>query len=158
MSGTRDDARAKAANVTALAFDFGTKKIGVAVGDTSLGLAHPLVTLGGGDERCYAAIAALIDEWSPGVLVVGRPLHADGREHETTALADAFARELGRRFGIRVLQVDERYTSRVAAHALVESGAKRRARRAARDQVAAQTILQAWLDEHRYDPDRLAHS
>jgi len=161
MSGMRDAPRAKAtANVTALAFDFGTKKIGVAVGDTALAIAHPLATIRGDDaSRCFDAIAALIDEWSAGVLVVGRPLHADGREHPTTALADAFARELTRRFAIPVVQVDERYTSRVAAHALAETGAKRRARRAARDEVAAQTILQAWLDEHRHhDLDRLAHS
>ena len=73
---------------TVLAFDFGEKRIGVAVGELAAGIAHPLTTISAADNRSrFAAIAALIDEWQPDMIVVGRPLHTDGSEHEMTARA-----------------------------------------------------------------------
>ena len=151
MSGTRetlDRPTAHAGDGTVLAFDFGTRKIGVAVGNTVIRVAHPLTTIRGEDAaHRFAAIAALIAQWQPSHLVVGRPLHADGSEHEMTARAERFARQLEGRFALPVARVDERFTTRTASEALVAAGVRGRARRAAQDEVAAQTILQAFFDD-----------
>jgi putative Holliday junction resolvase len=121
-------------DATLLAFDFGVRRIGVALGTTRLGTARPLTTIDaeGNDER-FAAIGALIDEWRPDRLVVGVPLHADGTPHEMTARARRFARQLEGRYALPVVEVDERHTTELARTAL-------------RDAVAAQLILQAYLD------------
>ena len=98
-----------------LAFDFGTRKIGVAVGNTVVRVAHPLTTVEGeANAVCLKAIDALVAEWAPGELVVGRPLDGDGSEHEMTARAERFARQLEARFGLPVARVDERFTTRAA--------------------------------------------
>ncbi|MFN7085174.1 MAG: Holliday junction resolvase RuvX [Burkholderiales bacterium] len=129
-----------------LAFDFGEKRIGVAVGDTETGLAHPLTTIAAGDNRSrFAAIAALIGEWRPVCLVVGLPAHADGTEHEVSRLCRRFAQRLEGRFGIPTRLVDERLTSRAAEAALREAGARGKKLKAALDQVAAQEILETHL-------------
>src|SRR6266545_4714582 len=98
MSGTRETQRlppASAGDATVLAFDFGTRKIGVAVGNTMIRVAHRLTTIRGDAPAArFAVIAALIAEWRPSQLVVGRPLHDDGTEHDMTARADRFARQL----------------------------------------------------------------
>jgi putative holliday junction resolvase len=138
---------------TILAFDFGTRRIGVAVGEASTGLAHPLATIA--DERRdarFAAIGKLIDEWRPALLVIGVPTHADGRAHELTANARRFARKLEGRYGIAVAFADERYSTRAAREALAAAGVRARDQRDVRDQVAAQLILQAYLDEQRDRP------
>jgi len=128
-----------------LAFDFGTQRIGVAVGNTLVRTAHPLTIIPGeANASRFAAIAALIDEWQPELLVVGRPFTEDGGEQETAARSDRFARLLGGRFGVPVARIDERYTSRTAAAALDERGVRGRTVRV--DAVAAQIILQAWFD------------
>lgn len=138
-------------DATVLAFDFGTRRIGVAVGNTLTRTAHPLQTIdaANADVRS-AALVALIDEWRPGRLVVGLPVHADGAEHAMTARARGFARGLERRFALPVAFVDERYTSELAGRALAASGRGGRANRGLTDQVAAQMILQSWFDE-RHD-------
>ncbi len=99
-------------DATVLAFDFGTQRIGVAMGNTLTRRAHPLVTIDDerNDER-FAAIAALVAEWRPAALVVGVPRHPDGAAHANTARARRFGRELGARFGLPVHEVDERYTT-----------------------------------------------
>lgn len=129
-----------------MAFDFGEKRIGVAVGETALGIAHPLKTV---DEEAtaprFAAIAALIAEWKPQRLVVGLPCHADGTEHELSRLCRRFAHRLEGRFNLPVDLVDERLTSAEAESLLRDSGADLR-RGGALDAVAAQRILQAWFD------------
>jgi putative pre-16S rRNA nuclease len=131
-----------------LAFDFGTRRIGVAIGDTILGVARPLNTITGvANASRFAAVAALIDEWQPGVLVVGLPVHADGTPHDMTARAERFARQLEGRFGLKVARVDERYTTQGAEDALAASGVRARERAAVRDSVAAQLILQSWFDD-----------
>ena len=137
---------------TVIAFDFGTARIGVAVGSARAGIAHPLGTIvGEANAARFAAIAALVAEWKPALLVVGRPVHADGREHEMTSRAERFARQLEGRFGVTVVRVDERYTTRAAQGALAEAGLRGRRRAAARDAVAAQLILQSWLDAEARD-------
>ena len=135
-------------DATVLAFDFGTRKIGVAVGNTLVRVAHPLATIHGeANAARFAAIDALVAEWGPGALVVGRPLDGDGTLQEMTARAERFARRLEGRYRLPVARVDERFTSRAAATALGEAGVRGRARDAALDEVAAQVILQAWFDE-----------
>mgnify|MGYP002377554671 CR=1 FL=1 len=133
---------------TALAFDFGEKRIGVAIGNLELGLAHPLVTLSNENkEECLRSIARLIKEWEPVLLVVGLPVHADGAEHELTRRSRRFARRLQARFGIRTALEDERYTSISASAALDEASVRGRRQKQVLDQIAAQLILQSYFDK-----------
>ncbi|HEY2816756.1 MAG TPA: Holliday junction resolvase RuvX [Casimicrobiaceae bacterium] len=134
-------------NATVLAFDFGTRRIGVAVGNTLTRLAQPLLTIAAhSDATVMTAIAALVEQWQPRELIVGLPLHADGTPHTMTANADRFALALGDRFGLPVVRVDERWTTETAQDQL---NRERRGRegRAHRDEIAAQLILQAYFDE-----------
>ena len=148
-------ATARASEATILGFDFGTRRIGVAVGNTVTRVARPLTTIGGeANAARFAAIAALIDEWQPGMLIVGRPLYADGSAHEMTARAERFARQLSGRFGVEVRCVDERFTTVAADAALLAAGVRGSDRKGARDAVAAQLILQSWFDEARPDAIR----
>ena len=134
-------------DATILAFDFGLRRIGVAIGTTRLRTARALTTIDVEDNaRRFTAIGALIDEWQPERLVVGLPLHADGTPHEMTARARRFARQLEGRYGIAVVEVDERYTTELARSALRDAGRGGREDRALRDAMAAELILQAYLD------------
>ena len=132
-----------------LAFDFGEKRIGVATGNTLTGAAQPLGTVAETttDGR-FARIGALIREWQPARLVVGRPLHPDGAAHEGTARAERFARQLEGRFGLPVSLVDERYSS-VAAQARLRAQGRGARGRAAQgdDAMAAAIILEQYLSE-----------
>ncbi len=94
-----------------LAFDFGTRRVGVAVGNTLLGRAQALSTVAAIGDARFAAIGKLIAEWQPNALVVGVPFHPDGAEHENTLRARRFGRQLHGRFGLPVHEVDERYTT-----------------------------------------------
>lgn len=133
---------------TLLAFDFGTRRIGVAMGNTLLRRANPLTTID--EEKTgarFAAIAALLDEWHPDALVVGLPSNDDGTPHELTALCRRFANRLKGRFDLPTILVDERYTSLAASAQLDEQGIHGRKQKALLDQYAAQQILQAYFDE-----------
>jgi len=135
---------------TVLAFDFGTRRIGVAVGETRTGLAHPLATITASrDEEWLRAVAALIAEWRPALFVVGLPMHADGVPHAMTARAQRFARKLEREFALPVELCDERFTTQGASDALRESGTHGSERKRVRDRIAAQLILQDYLDRRR---------
>jgi putative Holliday junction resolvase len=130
-----------------LAFDFGRKRIGVAVGSRELGLAHPLATVDAEKTaNRFSSIEGLIREWRPVLLVVGLPVHADGVEHELTRMSRRFAQQLEGRFGIPVVFMDERYTSISASSALREAGVKGKKQKPVLDQVAAQLILQDYFD------------
>ena len=94
-----------------LAFDFGTRRIGVASGNSVTREATPLTVLDGRGDAAFAAIGTLIGDWGPSLLVVGVPRHPDGSAHETTRQAERFARRLEGRFGLAVVRVDERYSS-----------------------------------------------
>ena len=94
-----------------LAFDFGTKRVGVATGNTLLKQATPLRTIALEGDARFDAIAKLIKEWQPAGLVVGVPYHPDGATHENTARAQRFARQLLGRYRLPVHEVDERYTT-----------------------------------------------
>jgi putative Holliday junction resolvase len=123
---------------TVLAFDFGLKRIGVAVGEPELGTAHPLPAV-----AQFSQIERLVEEWSPAALVVGRPTSVQGEPHAMTRQAEDFARRLERRFKLPVARVDERFTS-------VEAESRLRGTRADKkkvDSVAAQLILEQYFDE-----------
>ncbi|MGH8621038.1 MAG: Holliday junction resolvase RuvX [Burkholderiales bacterium] len=129
-----------------LAFDFGTKRIGVAVGDFETRLAHPLATIAAIENRSrFAVIARLVAEWRPARLVVGIPAHADGTEHPVGRLARRFAQRLHGRFGIRTELVDERLTSREAEGLLRAAGARGARLKGGLDAVAAQRILESYF-------------
>lgn len=124
---------------TVLAFDFGLKRIGVAVGNSVIRQAQPLtvVTAATNDAK-FAAIAALLSEWTPARCVVGLPLHPDGAEHEMTLRCRRFANQLHGRFGVGTVLVDERYSS-----AVLEAK-----RGEVIDARAAAIILQQYFDDH----------
>ena len=132
---------------TALGFDFGLKRIGVASGEHLLGIAHPLTTLNAeSNEDRFNQIAKIIDEWKPSTLVVGLPLTLDGEEHEVTLLCKKFARRLDGRFGLPVVMIDERLSSAEASQSLKEMGIGGRKQKPMLDQIAAQVILQSYFD------------
>jgi putative Holliday junction resolvase len=94
-----------------LAFDFGTKRVGVATGNALTRQAQPLRTVTAAGDARFDAIGALIQEWQPSALVVGVPFHPDGAAHDNTERARRFARQLHGRFRLPVHEVDERYTT-----------------------------------------------
>jgi putative Holliday junction resolvase len=120
-----------------LAFDFGLKRTGVAVGNRLTGRATPQPTIRAEGDARWAQVAARIAEWRPDALVVGVPFHPDGAEHENTRRARRFARQLHGRFALPVYEVDERYSSTEA----LAGGA----READVDGVAAAIILEQFL-------------
>lgn len=132
---------------TVLAFDFGERRIGIAVGEHLINNANPLTTIDNeSNEVRFATITQLINEWQPKLLVVGLPLSLDGSETEVTQLCKKFARRLNGRFNLPVIMIDERYSSAEASQLLNETGIKGRAQKAMLDQVAAQTILRSYFD------------
>jgi putative Holliday junction resolvase len=118
-----------------LAFDFGTRRVGVAVGNSMLKQAQPLATVSALGDARFDAIRRLVDEWRPDALVVGVPTHPDGAAHDNTRRAKAFARQLHGRFRLPVHEVDERYTT-VEAMSLGASDV---------DAAAAALILEQYL-------------
>ncbi len=142
------EGRSLPAQGTLLAFDFGTKRIGVAVGNSISCTAQPLVTLQGEENsKRFAAIEGLIRDWQPAALVVGLPCNDDGSPHEMTQSCRRFANRLKGRFGLPVILVDERYTSALASAQLYEAGIRGIRQKPLLDQVAAQEILQAYFNE-----------
>lgn len=134
---------------TFLGFDFGSKRIGVAVGQELTRTARALVTLknrNGAPD--WEAIGRLIEEWQPAALVVGLPLNLDGTDHEITRLARRFGNRLRGRYNLPVYTMDERLSSAEAEAQLAERG---RFEKADVDKVAAQLILQGWLEQQARD-------
>ena len=129
---------------TLIAFDFGEKRIGTAIGQTVTRTATPLETIPvRGTRPDWSAIARLIDTWKPDALVVGLPLNMDGTDQWITARARRFANRLHARSGLPVHLADERLSTREAWTRLIESGS----RRDGPDPVAAQIILEGWFAE-----------
>lgn len=139
-----------------LAFDFGRRRIGVACGDTVSRTAAPLaaVPAGAAGPR-WEAIETLLREWQPALAVVGLPYNVDDSDSAMTLAAREFAAELGRRFMLQIVLVDERYSSREAEGRLKaarESGLRRRrVVKADVDAAAACIILERWFMEHSGD-------
>jgi putative holliday junction resolvase len=122
---------------TFLAFDFGTRRTGVAVGNRLLCQAAPQGHLQAQGDARWPLITRCIQDWQPDALVVGVPFHPDGAEHENTLRARRFARQLHGRFGLPVFEVDERYSTTEA----LASGAKDV------DAASASIILQQFFQE-----------
>lgn len=136
--------------MTFLAFDFGHKRVGMAVGDAITGRARPLPTVHSGTGADWATLLKVIAQWRPLALIVGLPLDDDGSEQPMTTAARQFAAELQRRSGLEVHLADERFSSRAADDALREARASgrmtRRVRKGDRDGEAARVILEQWLE------------
>lgn len=134
---------------TLLGFDWGEKRIGVAIGNTITGQASALKVISVPQrEARFAAIADLIADWQPNLLVVGMPYHPDGTAHEMTARCRRFAQQLQGRFRLPVVTVDERYSSVVAQASQEDVAQANRSEKCGLDALAAQIILQQYLDHH----------
>ena len=120
-----------------LGFDFGTRRVGVAVGNGVTRQARPLAVIADEGDVRWRRIGELVAAWQPARLVVGVARHQDGTPHELTARCERFARQLEGRYRLPVARVDERYSSAVAA--------------GGRDDEAAAVILQQWFDEATHD-------
>ena len=135
-----------------LAFDYGSRRIGVAVGQTTTGTASPAGVIPVAGTPDWAAIERCVREWSPARLLVGLPYNMDGTETLLTGTCRGFGKELSRRFGLPVEFVDERLTSAAAQADLRDarrSGARtRRVTREDIDANAARLILETWLGGH----------
>jgi putative Holliday junction resolvase len=134
-----------------LAFDYGERRIGVAIGNRVSGDARALITLTAhAGVPPWAEITHLVDEWRPAALVVGMPYARDGAEQDMSSRVHAFISELNRRLGLDVYEVDERWSSTAAESQLREarrSGAlTRRVRKGDDDALAARLILQDYLE------------
>lgn len=132
---------------TVLAFDFGTKSIGVAVGQEITGTASPLPALRARDGiPDWTFIEKLYTEWQPQVVVVGLPLNMDGTEQEMTQRARKFANRLHGRFRIPVETCDERLTTTDAKSMLFELGGYKKLTKNKVDSVSACVIFTSWFE------------
>ena len=132
-----------------LSFDFGRRRIGVAVGQAQTGTATALETIANGARPDWAAIARLVEEWRPALFLVGLPLSEEGEETPMSAESRAFGAQLSERFDLPVQYFDERLTSQDAERRFAGMRAHGRARRkdASRlDALAAKIILENWLE------------
>jgi putative Holliday junction resolvase len=129
-----------------LGFDFGTKKTGVATGQSITATAAPLAPLAMRDGiPDWLVIERLLKEWQPQALLVGLPLNMDDTESELSHLARKFARRLHGRFNLPVFMVDERLTSRAARELLAEIGDRRKGKLPSLDSTAAVLMVESWL-------------
>ena len=135
----------------ALGLDLGTRRIGVAISDDAGTIASPIETLTRGRDHAadHAAVAALVEEWGAGIVVVGLPLSLDGTNGPAATSALAEADELRAALEVPVETCDERFTTVTADHQLREQGVRGKRRTAVIDQAAAAILLQSWLDQRR---------
>jgi len=144
-----DPLAAKLISDTYLGFDFGNKKIGIAVGQSSTSLASPLQTIRSINQQPnWEIISQLIKEWNPVGLVVGISKQADGTDNIITPRMQKFCRQLDGRYSLPVFQIDEAFTTFEAKQMLYDdlhvSAGKLWD---VQDQLAAQLILQSWLNQ-----------
>ena len=134
--------------ITALAFDFGTRRIGLAVGNSITGSSKALTPItADNDDARFASIVIQIQEWAPDQLVVGLPCHPDGAEHAMTAKARRFGNQLQGRFGLPIAWVDERYTSAVLGNDPRFSNGTGKSKGASLDSESARLILEQYFLE-----------
>jgi putative Holliday junction resolvase len=132
---------------TILAFDFGTRKYGVATGQCITATAGPLPPMPSRDGAPeWPLVDAVLAEWQPQALLVGLPLNMDDSESELSRLARKFARRLEARYRLPVWMVDERLTSRAARDLLAEAGSRHKGKLASVDSTAAVLLAEAWLE------------
>lgn len=136
-------------NATLLAFDFGTKSIGVAIGQTVTGTARPLAALKAHNGNPdWEHIARLLKEWQPDQLIVGLPLNMDGSDQPLTDKARKFANRLHGRFGVPVVLHDERLSTVEARADLFARGGFRALDKGNVDCASAVVILESWFEAH----------
>ena len=137
-----------------LGFDYGTKQIGVAVGQVITGQARELCVLKAQNGvPDWSRVEALFKEWQPDAVVVGLPLNMDGTPSEMSARAEKFARRLNGRFNLPAYTHDERLTTFEAKGERKAQGGQRGSYRDNPvDAIAAKLVLQGWLDEHPAEP------
>jgi putative Holliday junction resolvase len=131
-----------------LGFDFGLRRIGVAVGQTATNTASSLETVSHGQKPDWVAIDRLVNEWKPTTLLVGLPLDSEGEETKMSKTARRFGAALQKRFSLELVFADERLSSRAAGDRFTElraSGSLRRKDAGQLDAMAAQIILENWL-------------
>jgi len=139
----------KRSNTTAIAFDYGLRQIGVAIGNSELGTCQPLTVIRARDGAPdWDAVSRCLKEWQPGIAIVGQPLNMDGTASEMSQRAQRFARQLEGRYQLAVTLVDERLSSREAKEQARERGHRGDYNRDPIDADAAAIILQSWLNDH----------
>ena len=137
--------------ITALAFDFGTKSIGCAVGQSITGTAQALPAFKAQDGiPNWDAIEKCLKEWKPDVVVVGLPLNMDGKEQELTLRARKFANRLQGRFAVNVQLQDERLTTTEARSEIFDRGGFRALKKSKVDGISACLILESWFEVAEY--------
>ena len=135
---------------TVIAFDFGSKSIGLAVGQEITATASPLLALAARDgQPDWQRLQQLLAEWRPDVLVVGLPLNMDGSEQPLTTMARKFGQRLHGRFGLLVEFCDERLTTAAARETLFDRGGFRALNKGNVDCQSAVLILESWLQAGR---------
>ena len=136
-------------NMTLLSFDFGTKSIGVAIGQQLTGTARPLTAIKAQDGTPdWNLIEALLKEWQPDRIIVGLPLNMDGTEQPLTARARKFANRIHGRFGVQVDLHDERLSTVEARAELFERGGFRALSKGSIDSLSAVIILESWFENN----------
>lgn len=137
--------------ITALAFDFGTKSIGCAIGQSITGTAQALPAFKAQDGiPNWEAIEKCLKEWKPDVVIVGLPLNMDGTEQDLTLRARKFANRLQGRFGVNVHLQDERLTTTQARSEIFERGGFKSLKKGKIDGVSACLILESWFEYAEY--------
>ncbi|NRA52736.1 MAG: Holliday junction resolvase RuvX [Gammaproteobacteria bacterium] len=132
---------------TMLAFDFGTKSIGVAIGQTITATASPLAAIKAQDGiPNWDLIEQLIKEWQPSQIIVGLPTNMDGTEQPMTLRARKFSQRIYARFKIPVVTHDERLTTAAAKERLFELGGYKKLTKGKIDSVSAVLILESWFE------------
>ncbi|MFV2059218.1 MAG: Holliday junction resolvase RuvX [Gammaproteobacteria bacterium] len=139
---------------TVLGFDFGTYKIGIAVGQEVTGNANALTTITAVQNKPdWNKISTIINEWQPALLIVGLPLDEDGSKQDMTQRARRFGNQLHGRYHLKTIWIDERFSSLAAKSIIIEQietdpklGKKNTKNDLAEDAIAAQIIVQSWLD------------
>ena len=139
---------------TILAFDYGHKRIGIAVGQELTATARPLTVLNNQKQFDWPGLEKLLKEWQPTLLVVGMPCHADGSANTVTTAVIVFIDELNKRFDLPIESIDERLSSHEArqlqtqiAAARGQKSGRRRSQTEPVDALAAALILQSWFNQ-----------
>ncbi len=138
----------KQKEVNIIGFDFGQKRIGVAIGNNISKTAQALITINSAsNNQKFEAIKKIIEEWQPISIVVGVPFNVDGSEHKVTNLSKKFAKQLEQKYSLPTHLIDERYTSIEANHEIKDKKIDLKKKKLLIDQIAAKIILQSYLDQ-----------
>ena len=131
-----------------IGFDFGQKRIGVAIGNNISKSAQALITIeSASSNQKFEAIQKIMDEWQPVSIVVGVPFNVDGSEHKVTNLCKKFAKQLEQKYALPIHLIDERYTSIEASYEIQDKKIDLKKKKLLIDQIAAKIILQSYLDQ-----------